>query len=77
MGTFRTYTWKVEGSGINTFKNWIIIENNVLQLGHRRWLYIRRCNSKKLINRRILGNHGTLFIPGYLFAKDCYIDGTD
>lgn len=39
MGTFRTYTLKVEGSGI-TFRN-LTIENNAPAWG-RQWLFIRK-----------------------------------
>lgn len=38
MGTFRTYTVKVEGNNI-TFRN-LTIENNAAQLGHRLLRYI-------------------------------------
>ena len=59
MGTFRTYTVKVEGSDI-TFKN-LTIENNAAQLGQAVALHTEG-DRLKFINCRILGNQ-TLFIP--------------
>ena len=59
MGTFRTYTVKVEGSDI-TFKN-LTIENNAAQLGQAVALHTEG-DRLKFINCRILGNQDT-FIP--------------
>ena len=71
MGTFRTYTVKVEGSDI-TFKN-LTIENNAAQLGQAVALHTEG-DRLKFINCRILGNQDTKFTR--LYFKDCYIDGT-
>ena len=76
MGTFRTYTVKVEGSDI-TFKN-LTIENNAAQLGQAVALHTEG-DRLKFINCRILGNQGTIFTGAKftrLYFKDCYIDGT-
>ena len=76
MGTFRTYTVKVEGSDI-TFKN-LTIENNAAQLGQAVGLY-RGSDRLKFINCRILGNQDTIYTGAKftrLYFKDCYIDGT-
>lgn len=59
MGTFRTYTVKVEGSDI-TFKN-LTIENNAAQLGQAVALHTEG-DRLKFINCRILAIR-TLFIP--------------
>lgn len=76
MGTFRTYTVKVEGSDI-TFKN-LIIENNAAQLGQAVALHTEG-DRLKFINCRILGNQDTIYTGAKftrLYFKDCYIDGT-
>ena len=76
MGTFRTYTVKVEGSDI-TFKN-LTIENNAAQLGQAVALHTEG-DSLKFINCRILGNQDTIYTGAKftrLYFKDCYIDGT-
>ena len=76
MGTFRTYTVKVEGSDI-TFKN-LTIENNAAQLGQARALHTEG-DRLKFINCRILGNQDTIYTGAKftrLYFKDCYIDGT-
>ena len=76
MGTFRTYTVKVEGSDI-TFKN-LTIENNAAQLGQAVALHTEG-DRLKLINCRILGNQDTIYTGAKftrLYFKDCYIDGT-
>ena len=70
MGTFRTYTVKVEGSDI-TFKN-LTIENNAVALH-------TEGDRLKFINCRILGNQDTIYTGAKftrLYFKDCYIDGT-
>ena len=54
MGTFRTYTVKVEGSDI-TFRN-ITIENNAAQKGQAVALHTEG-DRLKFVNCRILGNH--------------------
>ena len=76
MGTFRTYTVKVEGSDI-TFKN-LAIENNAAQLGQAVALHTEG-DRLKFINCRILGNQDTIYTGAKftrLYFKDCYIDGT-
>lgn len=76
MGTFRTYTVKVEGSDI-TFKN-LTIENNAAQLGQAVALHTEG-DRLKFINCRILGNQDTIYTGARftrLYFKDCYIDGT-
>ena len=76
MGTFRTYTVKVEGSDI-TFKN-LTIENNAAQLGQAVALHTES-DRLKFINCRILGNQDTIYTGAKftrLYFKDCYIDGT-
>ena len=76
MGTFRTYTVKVEGSDI-TFKN-LTIENNASQLGQAVALHTEG-DRLKFINCRILGNQDTIYTGAKftrLYFKDCYIDGT-
>ena len=76
MGTFRTYTVKVEGSDI-TFKN-LTIENNAAQLGQAVALNTGG-DRLKFINCRILGNQDTIYTGAKftrLYFKDCYIDGT-
>ena len=76
MGTFRTYTVKVEGSDI-TFKN-LTIENNAAPLGQAVALHTEG-DRLKFINCRILGNQDTIYTGAKftrLYFKDCYIDGT-
>ena len=76
MGTFRTYTVKVEGSDI-TFKN-LTIENNAAQLGQAVAFHTEG-DRLKFINCRILGNQDTIYTGAKftrLYFKDCYIDGT-
>ncbi len=76
MGTFRTYTVKVEGSNI-TFKN-LTIENNAAQLGQAVALHTEG-DRLKFINCRFLGNQDTIYTGAEhtrLYFKDCYIEGT-
>ena len=76
MGTFRTYTIKVEGNGI-TFKN-ITIENNSARLGQAVALHTEG-DRLTFINCRFLGHQDTIYtgVAGTrLFFKDCYIEGT-
>ena len=76
MGTFRTYTVKVEGSDI-TFKN-LTIENNAAQLGQAVALHTEG-DRLEFIYCRILGNQDTIYTGAKftrLYFKDCYIDGT-
>lgn len=76
MGTFRTYTLKVEGNSI-TFKN-LTIENNAARLGQAVALHTE---GDKLIfvNCRLLGNQDTVYTGTAgtrLYFSDCYIEGT-
>lgn len=76
MGTFRTYTLKVEGQDI-TLRN-ITIENNSARLGQAVALHTEG-DRLKFINCRFLGHQDTVYtgVGGtrcYFF--DCYIEGT-
>jgi len=76
MGTFRSYTVKVEGSMI-TFKN-ITIENNAAKLGQAVALHTEG-DKLVFVNCRILGNQDTIYTGRAgtrLFFKDCLIEGT-
>src|SRR5574344_2780316 len=76
MGTFRTFTVKVEGSDI-TFKN-ITIENNSAQLGQA---VARHTEGDGLlfVNCRFLGHQDTVYTGSEnarLWFRHCYIEGT-
>lgn len=76
MGTFRTYTLKIEGNDI-TVKN-ITIENNAAKLGQAVALHTE---GDRLVFRgcRFLGNQDTVYtgLAGTrLYFEDCYIEGT-
>lgn len=76
MGTFRTYTLKVEGSGI-TFRN-LTIENNAAPLGQAVALHTEG-DRLVFLNCRLLGNQDTVYTGAAgtrLFFKNCYIEGT-
>ena len=76
MGTFRTYTLKIEGNGI-TLKN-ITIENNSARLGQAVALHTEG-DRLKFINCRFLGHQDTVYTGvanTHLLFKDCYIEGT-
>lgn len=76
MGTFRTYTVKVEGDLI-TFKN-ITIENNAAKLGQAVALHTEG-NRLTFIGCRLLGNQDTVYTGTAgtrLLFKKCYIEGT-
>ncbi|MBR1688368.1 MAG: pectin esterase [Prevotella sp.] len=76
MGTFRTYTVKVQGSRI-TFKN-ITIENNAARLGQAVALHTEG-DRLVFLNCRFLGHQDTVYtgVAGTrLLFKDCYIEGT-
>lgn len=76
LGTFRTYTVKVEGQNI-TFKN-ITIENNAARLGQAVALHTEG-DRLTFVNCRFLGNQDTVYtgVAGTrLYFKDCYIEGT-
>ncbi|MCD8291322.1 MAG: pectinesterase family protein [Prevotella sp.] len=76
MGTFRTYTVKVEGSDI-TFKN-ITIENNAEQRGQAVALHTEG-DRLIFVNCKFLGNQDTIYTGvanTRIYFKDCYIEGT-
>lgn len=76
MGTFRTYTVRVDGNDI-TFKN-ITIENNAARLGQAVALHTQG-DRLVFVNCRILGNQDTVYTGGIntrLYFKDCHIEGT-
>lgn len=76
MGTFRTYTVKVEGNTI-TFKN-LTIENNAARLGQAVALHTEG-DRLTFINCRLLGNQDTIFTGAKgtrLYFQNCYIEGT-
>lgn len=76
MGTFRTYTVKVDASEV-TFRN-LTIENNAPQAGQAVALHTEG-DKLKFENCRLLGNQDTVFTGGKnarLYFKDCYIEGT-
>ena len=76
MGTFRTYTLKVQGSYI-TLKN-ITIENNAAKLGQAVALHTEG-DHILIQNCRLLGNQDTVYtgVGGTRVAfYDCYIEGT-
>lgn len=76
MGTFRTYTLKVEGTML-TFRN-LTIENNAAQLGQAVALHTEG-DKLMFLNCRFLGNQDTVFTGranSHLYFKDCYIEGT-
>ena len=76
MGTFRTYTVKVEGNDI-TFKN-LTIENNAAPLGQAVALHTEG-DRLMFIHCRLLGNQDTIYTGREgtrLLFTDCYIEGT-
>lgn len=76
MGTFRTYTLKIEGNNI-TLKN-ITIENNAAKLGQAVTLHTEG-DKLVFVNCRFLGNQDTIYTgtpKTRLYFKDCYIEGT-
>lgn len=76
MGTFRTYTVKVQGSNI-TFKN-ITIENNSARLGQAVALHTEG-DRLTFVNCRLLGHQDTIYTGTAgtrLYFYGCYIEGT-
>ena len=76
MGTFRTYTMKIEGNGI-TLKN-ITIENNSARLGQAVALHTEG-DRLTFINCRLLGHQDTVYTGKAgtrLYFSHCYIEGT-
>ncbi len=76
MGTFRTYTLKVEGNDI-TFRN-ITIENNAARLGQAVALFTEG-DRLRFVGCRLLGNQDTVYTGtagSRLYFSDCLISGT-
>ena len=76
IGTFRTYTVRIDANAI-TFKN-ITIENNAAKLGQAVALHTQG-DRLVFLNCRFLGNQDTVYtgMPNTrLYFKDCYIEGT-
>ncbi len=76
MGTFRTYTVKVEGNDI-TFKN-LTVENNAAPLGQAVALHTEG-DRLMFVNCRFLGNQDTVYTGAEgtrLLFTHCYIEGT-
>ena len=76
MGTFRTYTLKIQGSRI-TLKN-ITIENNAARLGQAVALHTEG-DCLTFLNCRFLGHQDTIYTGNARsrqYFKDCYIEGT-
>lgn len=76
MGTFRTYTVKVQGSDI-TFRN-ITVENNAAKLGQAVALHTEG-DRLMFVECRLIGNQDTVYtgVGGTrLYFRDCYIEGT-
>lgn len=76
MGTFRTYTVRVDGSDI-TFRN-LTIENNAPQTGQAVALHTEG-DRLRFFNCRFLGNTDTVYCGregGRLYFSGCYIEGT-
>ena len=76
IGTFRTFTLKIQGHGI-TLKN-ITVENNSARLGQAVALHTEG-DRLTFINCRFLGHQDTIYTGTggtRLYFKDCYIEGT-
>ena len=76
IGTFRTYTLKIEGSDI-TLSN-ITIENNSARLGQAVALHTEG-DRLRFFNCRFLGHQDTVYTGvanTHLLFADCYIEGT-
>ena len=76
MGTFRTYTLKIQGSRI-TLKN-ITVENNSARLGQAVALHTEG-DRLMFVNCRFLGHQDTIYTGAAnsrLLFTDCYIEGT-
>ena len=76
MGTFRTYTLKVEGSDI-TLRN-LTIENNAARLGQAVALHIEG-DRVSVVGCRLIGHQDTVYTGkarSRVWFQDCYICGT-
>ena len=76
IGTFRTFTLKIQGSSI-TLKN-ITVENNSARLGQAVALHTEG-DRLVFVNCRFLGHQDTIYTGNAktrLYFKGCYIEGT-
>ena len=76
MGTFRTYTLKVEGSDI-TLRN-LTIENNAARLGQAVALHIEG-DRVRVVGCRLIGHQDTVYTGkarSRVWFQNCYICGT-
>lgn len=76
MGTFRTFTLRVDGTDI-TLKN-LTIANTAGRVGQAVALHTQG-DRIKVLNCKILGNQDTIYMgtPGTrVFYKDCFVEGT-
>ena len=76
IGTFRTYTLKIEGNDI-TLKN-LTVENNSARLGQAVALHTEG-DRLTFVNCRFLGHQDTVYTGvanTRLYFKECYIEGT-
>ncbi|MBR2234750.1 MAG: pectin esterase [Prevotella sp.] len=76
IGTFRTYTLRIDGNDI-TLKN-ITIENNAAKLGQAVALHTQG-DRLTFVNCRFLGNQDTVYTGmggTRLYFNGCYIEGT-
>lgn len=76
LGTFRTYTVKIEGNSI-TVKN-LTIENNAARLGQAVALHTEG-DRLRFVNCRFLGNQDTIYTGmehTRLYFHQCYVEGT-
>ena len=76
MGTFRTYTLKIEGNAI-TLKN-ITVENNSARLGQAVALHTEG-DRLRFVGFRFLGHQDTIYTGmggTRLYFADCHIEGT-
>ena len=76
MGTFRTFTLKIEANDI-TLKN-LTVENNAPRMGQAVALHTEG-DRLRFVNCRFLGNQDTVYTgmaATRLYFSDCYIEGT-
>lgn len=76
MGTFRTFTVRVDGCHL-TFRN-LTIRNNAGRVGQAVALHTEG-SDLTFINCRFLGDQDTLFLAGHdseVKFEDCYVEGT-
>ncbi|MCM1077125.1 MAG: pectinesterase family protein [Bacteroides sp.] len=76
MGTFRTYTVRVDANDV-LFEN-LTIENDAPQLGQAVALHTEG-DKLRFVNCRFLGNQDTIFTGGKnsrIYFDNCYIEGT-